>query len=87
MEYSAKARLPLQLYRYHLSFALLINFHVPSFLALNAKGGELIGPKQKDHTTTLIFKNYFTKGERIFQLQNKTLLTAKGRTSLEGAFI
>jgi hypothetical protein len=27
MEYSAKARLPLQLYRYHFPFALLINFH------------------------------------------------------------
>jgi hypothetical protein len=26
MEFSAKARLPLQLCRYHLSFALLINF-------------------------------------------------------------
>jgi hypothetical protein len=46
---------------------------VSSFLAINAKGGELIGPKQKDRTTTLFFKNYFTK--------------AKGRTSLGGVFI
>jgi hypothetical protein len=26
------------------------------FLAIHAKGGESIGPKQKDRTTTLIFK-------------------------------
>jgi hypothetical protein len=58
-------------------------------LTINTKGGELVGPKQKDRTTTPIFqkKNYFTKREKIFQLQNKTLLTAKGRTSLRGAFI
>jgi hypothetical protein len=36
MEYSAKARLPLQLCRYHLSFALLMNFHSYPF----TKGGE-----------------------------------------------
>jgi hypothetical protein len=36
MKYSAKARLPLQLCRYHLSFALLINFHSYPF----TKGGE-----------------------------------------------
>jgi hypothetical protein len=57
------------------------------------KREKLIGPKQKDRTTnlffttTLFFKNYFTKGEKIFQLQNKNLLTAKGRTSSGGAFI
>jgi hypothetical protein len=32
------------------------------------KGEKLIGPKQKDRTTT-IFKNYFTKGKKLFQLQ------------------
>jgi hypothetical protein len=67
MEYSAKARLPLQLYRYHLSFALLMNFHsYPfykggesyrplSFLCfwrLMPMGEKLIGPKQKDRTIT-----------------------------------
>jgi hypothetical protein len=31
MEYSAKARLPLLLFWYHLSFALLIKFHSYSF--------------------------------------------------------
>jgi hypothetical protein len=33
--------------------------------------GELIGPKQKDRTTTdfQIFKNYFTKGMKLSQLQ------------------
>jgi hypothetical protein len=51
------------------------------------KGEKLIGPKQKDHTITLFFKNYFKKGEKIFQLQNKTLLITKGITSSGGAFI
>jgi hypothetical protein len=93
MEYSTKARLPLQLCRYHLSFALLIKLSLISFLpkgekigpkgenykasqdylflAINAKGGELIGPKQKDDTTThfQFFKNIFTKGKKLFQLQ------------------
>jgi hypothetical protein len=44
MEYSAKARLPLQLCRYHLSFALLINFHSYPFTEggeNRPKGGEL----------------------------------------------
>jgi hypothetical protein len=40
-----------------------------SFLAINAKGGESIGQKQKDHTTTFSkFKNYFTKSKKLFQL-------------------
>jgi hypothetical protein len=99
MEYSAKARLPLQLCRCHLSFALLINSQLvgekigptgenskgsqdSSFLAINAKGGEIIGPKQKDRTTTPFFQKlfhkkeeiistgiYFTKGKKSFQLQ------------------
>jgi hypothetical protein len=38
-------------------------------LAINAKGEKLICPKQKDSTTTLFFKNYFTKGEKLFKLQ------------------
>jgi hypothetical protein len=31
------------------------------FLAINAKGGEILSPKQKDRTTTSvkIFKNFF----------------------------
>jgi hypothetical protein len=32
-------------------------------LAINAKGGEIIGPKQKDHTTTLFSKNIFKQKE------------------------
>jgi hypothetical protein len=51
-------------------------------LALNAKGGEINRPKQKDRTTALFFENF---------LQNfacaKTLLIAKGRTFLGRAFI
>jgi hypothetical protein len=48
------------------------------FLALNAKGGEINRPKQKDRTTTPVFENFF------FQIRTiafaKTLLTANGRT-------
>jgi hypothetical protein len=43
------------------------NFHIflakglsiSLFLALNAKGGEINRPKQKDHITTLFSKNFF----------------------------
>jgi hypothetical protein len=55
------------------------------FFALNAKGGErVIGPKQKDHTTTPFSKNFFKKGRNYSNC--KTLLTAKGRTSSGGRF-
>jgi hypothetical protein len=71
-----------------------------SFLAITAKGGEIhIGPKQKDHTTTIfkifkigMFSNWYYflkllhKGEEIISIA-KTLLTAKERTSSRGAFI
>jgi hypothetical protein len=39
MEYLAKAMLPLRLYRYHLSFALLMYFHSYPF----TKGENIIG--------------------------------------------
>jgi hypothetical protein len=61
-------------------------------LAINAKWGEFIGPKQKDRTTAVCFQNYcrfqilFHKGEEFISIA-KTLLTAKGRTSLGGACI
>jgi hypothetical protein len=44
---------------------------VSSFLAINAKGGELIGPKQKDcttsldRTTTLFSKTISQRGRKI----------------------
>jgi hypothetical protein len=41
-------------------------------LAIHAKGGESISPKQKDRTTTLILK-------RVFQIG--ILLCSKGRES------
>jgi hypothetical protein len=56
------------------------------FWHLIPKGDKLIGPKQKDRTTTLSYKNFFQKRGEIIQIA-KTLLTAKGRTSSEGAFI
>jgi hypothetical protein len=31
--------------------------HKYPFLAIHAKGGESISPKQKDHTTNEVFKN------------------------------
>jgi hypothetical protein len=48
------------------------------------KGEKLIGPKQKNRTTTIFFKNCFKKGRNYSNY--KTLLTTKGRTSLGGAF-
>jgi hypothetical protein len=45
------------------------------FLAINAKGGEILSPKQKDRTTTLrkflidIFQNWYVfQLVRIFQI-------------------
>jgi hypothetical protein len=43
------------------------------FLALNAKGGEINRPKQKDHITTLFFESFL----QTFAFA-KTLLTYKG---------
>jgi hypothetical protein len=34
-------------------------------LALNAKGGEINRPKQKNRTTILFSKNFFKKGEKL----------------------
>jgi hypothetical protein len=36
-----------------------ISLSISLFLALNAKGGEINRPKQKDRTTTLFSKNFF----------------------------
>jgi hypothetical protein len=69
------------------------------FLAIHAKGGESMSPKQKDRTTTN-FKNFFEsifqlvsycvqKGEKaVFQkLYIKTLLNTKRRISFRGNFV
>jgi hypothetical protein len=95
MKYSAKARLTLRLYRYHLPFALLVKFHsYPStpkggikmplkflhFWRLMPKGEKVIGPKQKDRTTTHPYSNFqklFHKGEEI--ISNFQKLFHKGR--------
>jgi hypothetical protein len=37
------------------------------------KGQRIIGPKQKDRTTTLFSKNYFKKRERLLILQKPSL--------------
>jgi hypothetical protein len=47
------------------------------------KGERVIGPKQKDHTTTLFSKTFSKRGRDY--LNCKTLLTAKGRSSSGGA--
>jgi hypothetical protein len=73
------------------------------FLAINAKGGESISPKQKDRTATfqkkiidifqigmLIFNWYIFKTSIsiYFQLVPiKTLLKAKKRISFRGSFV
>jgi hypothetical protein len=49
------------------------------------KGERIIGPKQKDRTTTL-FSKTFSKRGRDIQI-TKNLLTTKGRTSSRGAFM
>jgi hypothetical protein len=66
------------------------------FLAIHAKGGESNRPKAKGphhHFQKLFHKkeeiistSIIFKGEEIISIA-KTLLTAKGRTSSEGAFI
>jgi hypothetical protein len=38
---------------------LVNGFSISLFLALNAKGGEINRPKQKDRTTTLFSKTFF----------------------------
>jgi hypothetical protein len=39
------------------------------FLALNAKGGEINKPKQKDCTTTLFSENVMTSKLKLLRLQ------------------
>jgi hypothetical protein len=51
---------------------------------LNAKGGEINRPKAKGPHHHLVFQKLFHKRGEIFEIQNKTLLTAKGRTSSGG---
>jgi hypothetical protein len=46
------------------------------FLAIHAKGGENISPKQKDRSTTLVFKNIFN-----WKFQIGILLCSKGGES------
>jgi hypothetical protein len=64
-------------------------------LAINAKGGEILSPKQKDCTTTnvKIFKNFsnwylnvFDLFQLVFTKIIKTLLKAKRRIFFKGEF-
>jgi hypothetical protein len=55
-------------------------------LAINAKGGELVGPKQKDRTTTLFSKTISQRGRKYFNYKTKTLFTTKGRISSGESF-
>jgi hypothetical protein len=63
-------------------------------LAINAKGGEILSPKQKDRTTTNIkkFKNFSNWYLNVFDLSlvftktGKTLLKAKRRILFWGSF-
>jgi hypothetical protein len=48
--------------------------------------GRINRPKAKEPHHHPVFKNCFTKGEKLFKLQ-KTLLIAKRRISLGGVFI
>jgi hypothetical protein len=71
------------------------------FLAIHAKGGESMSPKQKDRTTTnfkiLIFQRVFSNWYltydiisywyTLFEINIKTLLITKRRISLRGSFV
>jgi predicted ATP-binding protein involved in virulence len=63
------------------------------FLAINAKGGESISPKQKDRTITNFknFKNFSNWYLNVFQMVftkiGKTLLNIKKRISFRGSFV
>jgi hypothetical protein len=49
------------------------------FLAIHAKGGECISPKQKDRTTTLILKEFFNW--YVFQI-GVSLCSKRGESSI-----
>ena len=71
------------------------------FLAIHAKGGESMSPKQKDRTTTnfknlvfpRVFSNWYLTYDIIsnwytlFKINTKTLLNTKRRISLRGSFV
>jgi hypothetical protein len=67
------------------------------FLAIHAKGGEILSPKQKDRTTTNEFKKNevfklisycVQKGEKVVSSKFvKTLLNTKRRISFRGSFV
>jgi hypothetical protein len=71
------------------------------FLAIHAKGGESMSPKQKDRTTTnfkiLVFQEVFSNWYltcniisnwyTLFKINIKTLLNTKRRISLRGSFV
>jgi hypothetical protein len=57
------------------------------FLVINAKGGESMSPKQKDRTTTKLFKRSFQIGILVFFKNWKNLLKTKRRISFKGSFV
>jgi hypothetical protein len=71
------------------------------FLAIYAKGGESMSPKQKDRTTTNfkkiylkeVFSNWYlicdiiSNWYTLFKINIKTLLNTKRRISLRGSFV
>jgi hypothetical protein len=72
------------------------------FLAIHAKGGESMSPKQKDRTTInfkkiLVFQRVFSNWYltcdiisnwyNLFKINIKTLLNTKRRISLSGSFV
>ena len=70
------------------------------FLAIHAKGGESMSPKQKDRTITnfknLVFQSVFSIGillcskggeSSISKMYIKTLLNTKRRISFRGSFV
>jgi hypothetical protein len=71
MEYSAKARLPLQICWYHLSFALLINIQLAYTFT------HIFLPKGENHRALKIlrFWRLMPKGEKLISLKQKDRTT------------
>jgi hypothetical protein len=61
-----------------------ITLYISSFLALNAKGGEITRPKQKDRTTTLFSENFFLPNWNYCVCKNP--LDSYGENFFRGSF-
>jgi hypothetical protein len=81
MEYSTKERLPLQLRRYHLSFAIThvtLNWYNPSLIFLLPLGEKVLGPIRGELSRALkfsVFWQFMPKGEKVSNPKQKDRTT------------